>query len=221
MSTVPRYPFYGGLAKGIAGSRRTMATGGVKAVGKIVFTGNHIATDTFVVNGVTFTARASGASGNEWNIDSTLALSLAALAVVLNASVLAAVSRFTYTVTDTNTAITVTADNYAYSDNSVALSSNHSTVVVTAMTGGKDRPNLDTAHSRLVVASGTHEFYIPDGEESQRMTISQTGAGTANVKGAHLPGSTVNYAMGDGDALYLVYLGAKWRLVMNDGATAT
>lgn len=221
MSTVPRYPFYGDLARGISGSRRTMSVGGIKAVGKIVFTGNILVGDLIVINGVTFTAKTSGAAGNEFNVDSTLALSLAALNTVLNASVLAAVSRFTYTVTDTNTAITATGDNYAFSDNSVVMSSTHSTVVVTALTGGKNRPNLDTGHSRLTVASGTHEFYIPDGAESQEMSISQTGAGTANVKGANLPGSTVNYAMGDGDALILKFLGAKWRLVMNDGATAT
>lgn len=200
-------------------------SGGVKAVGKIVFTGNLIAGDKVTVNGVEFTCVASGATGEvQFNVDSSLALSLASLNTKLNACTDPLVSRFTYTVTDTNTAITATADNYGTADNSVVLASTHSTVVVTQPTGGLALRYVSLGHQHTQINFGTavtREIYLQDGYEGQRKTIAMIGAGTANLKGDNLPGSTVNYALNGDDVLDLVFAGGKWRLVMNDGAVAS
>jgi len=155
-------------------------------------------------------------------VDSTLALSLASLNTVLNACTNVLVSRFTYTVTDTNTSITATADNFAYADNAVVLASTHSTVVVTQPTGGLDQPYI-SLDSQLTVCTltNTGQAWLSDGVQGQKKSIAVTGSGTLNVKGDNLPGSTTNYAMSTGDALILEFLGTKWREVMNDGATAT
>lgn len=45
-------------------------------------------------NGTVFTARASGAAGNEYNIAGSLTLTIDALAAVLNASVVAVVATY-------------------------------------------------------------------------------------------------------------------------------
>lgn len=214
------------IAAGKTGRPEVLVTGGSKASGKIVFTGNLVAGDTVTINGVVFTCVASGATGAQFDVDSTLALSLASLNTVLNASVNPLVSIATYTVTDTDTAITASFDDYGTSQNSVVLASTHSTVVVTQPSGGRAMVSLslDTEHSQINLATSiTVDFYLPDGDESQRKTIAMLGSGTANIKsaGSKLPGSTVNYAMNGADALILQWLSGKWRLILNDGATAT
>lgn len=168
-SGVPQYPFYGPLAKGLgrapevitrggdvavgkmtftnnfaAGDTFTingvtftaMASAAAPAVGKIVFTGNLVVGDLIVINGVTFEAKTSGASGElEFNVDSTLTLSLDALITKLNACTDPLVSLATYTKTDTNTAVTMTSDTNDEDHNFIAISSTHDSVVVTQPNG--------------------------------------------------------------------------------------
>src|SRR6185369_17727496 len=62
MSTVPQYPFYGPLAKGMTRKPEVITRGGAPSVGKMVFTNNFSAGDTFTINGVTFSAVASAAA---------------------------------------------------------------------------------------------------------------------------------------------------------------
>lgn len=206
-------------------NKDVIRNGGVLGSGKIVFTGNLVAGDVYVANGVTFTCKASGAAGElEFNVDSTLALSLAALVTKLNACTNALVSRFTFSVTDTNTSVTATSDNYSYADNSVVFSSTHSTVVVTAFSLGLDRRfvNLGVPLTQINFATAiTRVVWLSDGFEGQRKTIAMIGSGTANLKGDHLPGSTVNYALNGADVLDLLFAGGRWRLIMNDGAVAS
>lgn len=64
----------------------------VIASGTIIFSGVGQAADTILINGVTFTAVASGATGNQWNVAGTAALSAANLAAAINASATALVS---------------------------------------------------------------------------------------------------------------------------------
>lgn len=56
------------------------------------FTGAPTAADTVTVNGVAFTARASGATGNEFNIGGSVTITAANLAAAINASASTAVS---------------------------------------------------------------------------------------------------------------------------------
>lgn len=62
------------------------------ASGTIVFSGVGQAADTVLINGVTFTAQASGATGNQWNVGGTATLSAANLAAAIVASATALVN---------------------------------------------------------------------------------------------------------------------------------
>lgn len=66
----------------------------VKASGTITFTGVGAASDTILINGVTFTAVASGATGNQWNVGGTVTASATNLAAAINASVTALVAGY-------------------------------------------------------------------------------------------------------------------------------
>jgi hypothetical protein len=215
------------IKAGKTGAPEVITNGGAKAVGKIVFTGNLIAGNTVTVNGVVFTCMASGAAGAvQFNVDSTLTLSLDALVTILNASVNPLVSIATYSKTDTNTALTASFDANGAANNAVVLASNHSTVVVTAPAGGKDTQSisLDAEHTQIIFGSAfTADLTLADGDESQRKTISMMGAGTANISSPTdmLPGATNNYALNGDDVLVMQFLGGKWRLLFSEGAVAT
>ena len=64
----------------------------VAATGTITFTGVGAANDTILINGVTFTAVASGATGNQWNVGASVTASAANLVIAINASATALVS---------------------------------------------------------------------------------------------------------------------------------
>lgn len=59
------------------------------ASGTVTFTGAPTAAETLAINGVTFTARASGAVANEFNIGASVTETAANLAAAINASVTA------------------------------------------------------------------------------------------------------------------------------------
>ena len=212
------------LAAGKMGRPDTVIKGGVKSAGKIVCTGNHVAGDAFTFNGVTFTCVASGAAGElQYNVDTTLSASLDALITKLNACTDPRVSYATYSKTDTNTAVTSTSDFYTRADDFKVLASTHATVVITQPTGGWARDvSLDTYMTLINLPGATSEaLYLQDGDEGQIKAIAMIGAGTIALTGAHMPGSTVTYTLNGADFLLLMYAGAKWRLVLNEGAVAT
>lgn len=57
-----------------------------RATGAVVFTGNPSNDETVTINGVVFTAKTSGATGNQWNIGVSAAANATALAAAINAS---------------------------------------------------------------------------------------------------------------------------------------
>lgn len=63
----------------------------------VTFLAQPAANATITINGTTFTAKASGATGNQFNIGASIADTVTALAAVLNASVVAGVAVATYT----------------------------------------------------------------------------------------------------------------------------
>lgn len=86
---------FAGLACGAKkGSVDVQLDGGdsVAASGTVAFSAVASANDTFLVNGVTFTAKASGATGNEFNIGASATASAANLSAAINASATALVS---------------------------------------------------------------------------------------------------------------------------------
>ena len=74
-----------------------VVAGTIAATGSIAFSAQPLANSTVTINGTAFTFVASGATGNQCNIGANLAATMTALAVVLNASVVAGVLVATYT----------------------------------------------------------------------------------------------------------------------------
>lgn len=86
------------LLNAIAGGIKNATVGtvidkgdGVAATGTVTFSAQATANDTVVINGVTFTAVASGATGNQWNVGANATATVAALAAAINASATAAI----------------------------------------------------------------------------------------------------------------------------------
>jgi phage tail sheath gpL-like len=80
-----------GMASGTYNGAMNVKLGAVQASKTGTFTGNPTAADTVTVNGVAFTARASGAVANEYNIGADATANAAALAASINASVTAGI----------------------------------------------------------------------------------------------------------------------------------
>lgn len=90
------------------GSQCTVNIGGNRASSTITFTGAPSAGQTCSINSTAFTARASGAVGNEFNIGATIEESAANLAAAVNASVAAAI-RGVMRATSSGGVVTLTA----------------------------------------------------------------------------------------------------------------
>ncbi len=115
------------------------STGTVAATGAITFSAQPVVNATVTINGTTFTFVASGATGNQVNIGATLAATMTALAVALNASVIAGVALATYT--GTATALTMVHDTLGATGNGFTLAASttpvsNGTVSAATLTGG-------------------------------------------------------------------------------------
>lgn len=91
-----------------------------------------IATDAISINGVTFTAVASGATGNQFNIGVTDLLTATSLAAAINASATALVNQQVTAAVTTSIAtpatVTVYSKNYGVFGNSVTIASADATI---------------------------------------------------------------------------------------------
>jgi phage tail sheath gpL-like len=92
----------------------------VQASGTIAFSGVSTANDTVLINGVTFTAVASGATGNQWNVGADATASAANLATAINASVTSLVSGYVTASAATGT-LTITSAFYGLSGNQCTI----------------------------------------------------------------------------------------------------
>lgn len=96
-----------------------------------------IATDAVSVNGVTFTAVASGATGNQFNVGVSDTATATNLAAAINASVTALVAGYV-TASSALTVVTVTSAFYGLAGNQTLIASADGTIVAsgTNLTGG-------------------------------------------------------------------------------------
>ncbi len=96
-----------------------------------------IATDAVKVNGVTFTAVASGATGNQFNIGASDTLTAVNLAAAINGSATALVAGYV-TATSALTVVTVKSAFYGIAGNQTLIESLDGTIVASgvALTGG-------------------------------------------------------------------------------------
>lgn len=115
---------------------------GVKATGTFTFSAAASANDTVLINGVTFTAVASGATGNQWNIGTTATQTATNLAAAINASVTALVQNYV-TATSAAGVVTVTASDPGEMGNCMTIAKGTDvgavdTVSGARLTGGSD-----------------------------------------------------------------------------------
>lgn len=94
---------FGHWLKLLLGAPTTTAYAGAQM--DVVFLGQPAVNSTITINGTAFTAKASGATGNQFNIGATVADTITALATVLNASAVSGVAEATYTAGTTKLSI--------------------------------------------------------------------------------------------------------------------
>jgi hypothetical protein len=99
----------------------------VRASGTLTGT-SVIATDAVVINGVTFAAVASGATGNQFNVGIDDDATMANLAAAINASVTALIAGYV-TATSATNVVTVYSTNYGIYGNQVTMVSNDGPIV--------------------------------------------------------------------------------------------
>jgi hypothetical protein len=125
--------YISGVCGGNYSAKFTFYTGAVQATGLITSTGAATAGETMVVAGVTFTARASGATGNEYNLSATVGTQAANMAAAINASTnLAGI----VTATSALGVVTLTAVVPGVMGNGLSLSDATTNVAVTAFASG-------------------------------------------------------------------------------------
>lgn len=108
----------------------------VYASGTITFSGVGAANDTILINGVTFTAQASGATGNQWNVGGTATISATNLAAAISASVTALVSGYV-TAASVAGVVTVTAANPGIVSNSITIAEGVDSTAAMVVSGAR------------------------------------------------------------------------------------
>jgi len=110
----------------------------VQASGTFTLT-SVVATDAISINGVTFTAVASGATGNQFNVGVSDTATATNLAAAINASVTALVDNYV-TASSSGTVVTVTSAFYGLAGNQTLIASADGTIVASGarLTGGAE-----------------------------------------------------------------------------------
>lgn len=204
----------------------------VAASGSIVFSANLVAGDTITVNGTVFTAVASGATGNQFNLGVSLTLTLDAIVTVLNASVIAGVALATYSKVSTTTlkAVYDTAGEagnwflfYGYSAAAPAVYAN------AYLTGGAAAEKIMGADGKWasvymmsVDGAGNSAVVLPDGEEGQELTLflkTQGSTGDVVVTPTNLAGGSTLTFDAVSELSKLQFLAGEWHVVGTNTAT--
>lgn len=124
-----------GITQGVPNASLKVATNPVQATGVVTFTGDPSADETVTIANVVFTAKASGATGNQFNIGANVTAHAANLAAAINASANLAGK---VTATSLLGVVTLTAVVPGVSGNGLALSESMSNTTVTAFASGSD-----------------------------------------------------------------------------------
>lgn len=136
--------YFRGLMGGAKSASVYIGETAVQASGTVTLS-SHVATDTVTVNGVTFTCVASGATGDQYNVGATDALTGDALAAAINASSTALVSGYVTASSDGAGVVTVTASYPGEAGNLFTLAiSAHGSVSGAKLTGGTNGTTVRT-----------------------------------------------------------------------------
>lgn len=127
--------YLGGVSGGNYAAKLNVQVGAVKASATITSTGAATAAETFTLCNVVFTAVASGATGNQFNVSGTVATQAANIAAAINAS-----SDLSGLVTATSAlgVVTITAVVPGTVGNGLQLSESLTNVTATAFASGAD-----------------------------------------------------------------------------------
>jgi hypothetical protein len=224
MSNALRSPAPANIMELAAGRRNAQVVrGSRKAAGSVTYVSNLSANDTITINGVVFTAKAAGATGNQFNIGVDLSATLDAIVTKLNASVDPAVSVATYAKSGT-TILTATYDVAGTAGNAFSLAASVGTVSGAKLAGGSDADKLDvkvnSAFGIVTAAGAAQALVLPNGfERGQTILVhlESKGAGaSAVVSGVFAGGTSLTFDTLDEFAL-LYWTGAKWLPLINTG----
>lgn len=142
----------------VSGSTLTGGTGpsGAEAQGTYTFTVNPTASQNIILNGVTWTFVASGATGNQTNIGVDLATTLTSLASDLNASTNASIDVAGYAASATVLTITYGTPGTAGNAYTLAAGTYAGTVSGPTLTGGVNAPSSPSGTLTIGKATGTY-----------------------------------------------------------------
>lgn len=111
----------------------------LKASGTLTFNNAGAATDTLTINGVVFTAVASGATGNQWNVGASATASAAAAAAAINASASSLISGFIIA-SAASGVITITSSDPGQNGNCMTIAAGQVSITASGarLTGGSN-----------------------------------------------------------------------------------
>lgn len=206
-------------AAGTSGNAFTLATSKVDVTVTPTAVGG-LNADTVTVNGTAFTAKVSGATGNQFDVGVSIAASLTALAVVLNASVVAGVAKATYGAAAA--VLTATFDEGGAVGNDYTLASTADVTIVDAA-GGADLVLGDSVYHYFDSSQAVDQYYdLAEGDEGTRRVVAlrtKSGAGGAIVRADFDGGTTINLGT-VGEYAVLEYVIGQWVVVKNTGDLA-
>lgn len=221
---IPLYASDAVIGSGVLMASRNL-TGLRLARGTITYSVNFIANDTVTVGGVVFTAVASGAAGNQFNIGAALTNSLDNLVTVLNASVVSAVAAATYSKSGTTILLVVHDSQNPAIGNAFTIAGSVGVVSGPTLSGGTaPDPIVPFGYEgellNLVTTAGAAMSYVlPNGEDGQERTLffKTKGAGAdAIVTGTFAGGTTYTFDTA-GEFARLKFMGGSWRTIVNSG----
>ncbi|MDE3038511.1 MAG: hypothetical protein KGJ21_08710 [Pseudomonadota bacterium] len=185
---------------------------GVAATGSITFTLNPTATNTIIVNSVTWTFVASGATGNQTNIQGSLSATMTQLASDLNASANSSINVSSYA--GTATALTITYKTVGAAGNAFTLASGNPNAVVSGTTmsgGGYTHVYISGATTLPSFTAEVGHLNVPAYAlntgcmlESMAMDFQRTGGAKSTLK-IMAQGEVINTTSGGGTPTTRIY----------------
>jgi hypothetical protein len=127
----------------------------VAATGNVAFTQNPSATQTLTLNGTPVTFVASGATGNQVNIGTTLSATLASLFALLQGSSDTQLVKFTYSLAGTTLGLTAATAGTGGNALTVATTVTGATASGATLTGGAAAMTAPTITTTATLAGGT------------------------------------------------------------------
>ena len=185
---------------------------GVAATGSITFTLNPSATNTIIINGVTWTFVASGATGNQTNIGASLSATMTQLASDLNASANSSINVASYA--GTATALNITYKTVGAAGNAFTLASGNANGVASGITlsgGGYNHVYISGAASLPSFTAEIGHLNVPSYGvntgcmlDSMAMDFQRSGGSKATLK-IMAQGEVINTTSGGGTPTTRIY----------------